>query len=752
MAGKIPNHARDTLMTAFRTRICEKMGITPFPHQGAWWAASDGLDLVYGAPAAPGEPSRQVQMPDQTIQTWRVVPRPGGRARVLSDLGAFKTGKSYGAGIWGAGFGAVPGATINLVGLEYDICAPEFDYICEALLSERGMGLKYDSLQNRPRDGKMWLDLPNGARYEARSWERKESLKGKEIDAYIYPVAAGTPVWLGDYSFKPIEQVQVGEQVIGWARKGQRDVLCRTEVKQIHTKIDRVVKLTLEDGTQLRCTPDHRWQVADGRGNFEYRAAQLGDLLCRVVDDPGECPDPLTAAWLGGIYDGEGCRLGIAQSHRKNPDVCKRIEAALARLGLTYGTANAGNDVTYYNIHYRHALKFLSWVPSTRFREKYADQFILKARFRALSRVVKYEEELIEQPVYCLTTSTGNFVAGGTASSNCEAYQLPGIECYTGFSQNLRARQGYALFATTPDRPWVQELHNRAHSGHPDFAQWACVCGVDASVNPFTYDEAARKRDQELMTREKFAIHYGGQLGDFVGRVFNYQRGQVQFGPGSHPELFKPGSAGVSPRDLNIPDGWELVSGADTGTFYTALTVAFSPGGDAFVVAEWPNYRYVAGAAERDEEITIPEWAERVLAEQAGLGGRAAFWADRNSQFKRELGQYGMTLLPASLPVEARTEITREYFQHNRIWLAPWLRVLPFELENAAWPEEASSSGKFARVKDRDHTLDCLEHVLSRRPMGRTRPDPRRDRRWGPQFAKTFGPRKGHVNPHLGKW
>jgi hypothetical protein len=147
--------------------------------------------------------------------------------------------------------------------------------------------------------------------------------------------------------------------------------------------------------------------------------------------------------------------------------------------------------------------------------------------------------------------------------------------------------------------------------------------------------------------------------------------------------------------------------------------VAFSPEGDAFVLDEFPNYRYVAGEAERDESITIPQWARGVAARIAALGGRPAMWADPNSQFKAELKNYGMVLLPAKAGVEARTEIAREYFEHNRIHFAPWVTTLPFEIENAQWPEEVSMSGKFARIKQNDHTLDPLEHILARRPLGR---------------------------------
>ena len=508
--SRIDNDLRDQLVVAFRERVCERLEWVPFPHQREWWCASRG-EVLLDVEDAAGVP---VRLPNGDITRHMVGPRRGGHARFLADLGAFKVGKSAGAGMWATGFAAVPNARISLVGLEYDICAPEFDYICTALLSESGMNLKYDSLQNRPRDGKMWLDFPNGARYEARSWERKDSLKGKEIDAYIY----------------------------------------------------------------------------------------------------------------------------------------------------------------------------------------------------------------------------------------CEAYQLPGIECFTGFSQNLRARRGYAVFATTPDRPWIKQLHEQGHGHDPE---WHCTCGISATVNPYTFSQKDKDRDASLMTREKFQIHYEGQLGDFVGRVYNYQRGQRCFTPGTHAELFTAGGVAGS-STLRIPEGWEVVSGADTGTYYTALTVTFSPDGDAYVLAEYPNYRYVGGLPERDEDVTIPRWATGVATSVDKLGGRSLFWADQNSQFKKELQAYGLTLMGNKVPIETRTEIAREYFQHNKIWLAPWLDILPFELENAQWPEEATSAGKFARVKDRDHTLDCLEHILSKRPRGKVVSGEKTKQTWAERFAGTFTRQHKGGNVHLG--
>lgn len=513
MAAQIPNDLRDGLISAFREKVCERLEVAPFLHQRTVWAASDGLELT-GEEDESGLP---VRLESGAVIRVATRVRPAGKARFLADLGAFKIGKSFGAALWGSGFACVPGAKVSLVGLEYNICEPEFSYLLEFLCSGRGMGLKYKSLVNRPRQGDMYLELTNGAVFECRSWERKESLKGKENDAYIY----------------------------------------------------------------------------------------------------------------------------------------------------------------------------------------------------------------------------------------CEAYQLPGIECFTSFSQNLRARRGYAYFATTPDRPWIKLLHELGHGADPE---WHCTCSVGAEANPFTFDAKAKVRDKELMTREKYEIHYNGQMGDFVGRVFNYSRGQRVFDRSSHPELFRgePGDNRGLRESLVIPDGWEIVSGADTGTFYTALTVAFSPDGHAFVLDEFPNYRYIAGTPERDEQLSIPTWARGTVSRVLQLGGRSSFWADNNSQFKGELRNYGIALLPAKVPVEARTEITREYFEHNRIFLAPWLDVLPFEIENASWPEEASLSGKFSRLKDRDHTLDCLEHILARRPFGRRMDGANQTGSWAGGMG--FKRLNDYGNKHLGRF
>ena len=771
---------RDEALSKFRQKVWETLEFIPYEHQASYTAASDGYVLT-DQPAASGDLSMTVRLPDSRVERRKLMVRPGGRARVIADLGSFKIGKSYGAAMWLTGFAAIPNARVQIVGLEYDTCAPEFEYLMTALLSEypRGMNMKADKAINSPREGRMYIEMRGGARFEARSWERKDTLKGKEIDAYCMPGDA--PVWMGDFTNKPIRDVSVGDEVIGWRRsengdryrggvkshtssqKRRGDRLVRTRVLAVHHKTDTLLTIRLDSGRVLQCTGDHQWLVGNGQEGVSYqwqRADKLhiGSRVAVVdIDDPGECPPGLApqAGWLAGIYDGEGSREGIAQSRAHNGAVLDRAAGAFRALGFDTieVPVRDGMACLRWRGGRSAALRFVRWVPSVRFRQKYADSMILGGRFRKMERVVGIESSGDKVPAYCITTETGNFVAYGACSHNCyaEAYQLPGIECYTAFSQNLRARKGYALFPTTPDRPWVKELHERGHGGDPLFDGWHCTCGVPASANPLTFDAQQQERDKGLMTREKYAIHYLGQLGEFVGSVFGYVRGQRVCTPATHPRLWKDPNGPLTRENFKWPRHWDVLAGADTGTYYTAAFVGFAENGDAFVLDELPNYRYVAGQIETDPNITISQWSERFLDTAEAWGCKPVAYADQNSQFKREFRLHGITLLTGMPQRETRTEIAREYFQHGKVWFLPWVTVLPFEVEKAQFPEAVTGGGKYERMKRDDHTLDPLEHVLSKRPQSPPKPKKTRQRWIDQQLGGLARPKITQpADPHWG--
>lgn len=216
----------------------------------------------------------------------------------------------------------------------------------------------------------------------------------------------------------------------------------------------------------------------------------------------------------------------------------------------------------------------------------------------------------------------------------------------------------------------------------------------------------------------------------------------------------------LSFTDLRIPDSWTLLVGADTGAYMSAAIVAITPEpSSALVLWEGPNYRYVGGGDIELLGLSNPEWAHNLHTAYTHLRPRTTKihgWVDTNSQFKHELQNYGLYLHGNPHKLELRVEITREYVQARdpiRFWMAPWLTVLPWEMEHATWPDDTTSAGKFERLKRHDHTLDCVEHVLSRRPRTKSlvvsKPESflqrylREHRNWTP---RALG-----VDPHLGR-
>lgn len=179
-----------------------------------------------------------------------------------------------------------------------------------------------------------------------------------------------------------------------------------------------------------------------------------------------------------------------------------------------------------------------------------------------------------------------------------------------------------------------------------------------------------------------------------------------------------------------LPDGWAMIVGADTGTYMSAVLVAIPPGDEAQTVtlAEFPNYRYVAHEIELIG-LSIPEWAKWVMQgfhHFMPRTERCSAWADPNTQFRSELKHYKIDLKSNTRKLELRTEISREYMGQMtpagspRSLLAPWLEILPYEIEHAKWPDGTTGAGKFERIKEHDHSLDCYEHAHSRRPRSKS--------------------------------
>lgn len=264
------------------------------------------------------------------------------------------------------------------------------------------------------------------------------------------------PVLMADLTMRPIGEVRVGEEVVGFApgpvhpnAAYSRLHLERATVLNVFRYPGaRLVKITLDSGEVIRCTPDHRWfKKVREKGRDWYSAVRVGHSLARVC--PTRLPelsaeDERLAGWLSGFYDGEGtvsicrkddphyrnsARIGIFQGSGRNAPLCEKLEVALRQFGFDFTYSEderkPKKDAPCYG--YRaYTLRgdtlplmqrFLHVVRPTKWRDRiiqgaYGAKFIT-----GRERVVSIEPDG-EEDVFALETTTGNYIVWGFASSN----------------------------------------------------------------------------------------------------------------------------------------------------------------------------------------------------------------------------------------------------------------------------------------------------------------------------------------------
>lgn len=303
-------------------------------------------------------------------------------------------------------------------------------------LGKRRVGLTATPIPDRVRN--LWapLDLVG-----PRNW-------GKFYDfATRYCTPAYAPIWMGNFDFKPICDVQVGDEVVGWARDPSKVAMSKTSDVDAQHRQNRLViatvtavyhlppaplvRVTMESGRAVICTADHRWLRADkwaaSDAEYGYVTPKVGRRLCHIVDST--LPAPLspassrTAGWVAGMYDGEGSRDFIAQSSRANPETWAALHEALEALDIPHtmkpdSAACAGG--AYITGGRDGLLRFYRKCRPVRFVRSAAAVVLSGKIRRNPDRIVSIEDAGVE-PVYALTTTTGNYVAFGYASKNCAA-------------------------------------------------------------------------------------------------------------------------------------------------------------------------------------------------------------------------------------------------------------------------------------------------------------------------------------------
>lgn len=276
---------------------------------------------------------------------------------------------------------------------------------------------------------------------------------GKEVTGYCNTPDA--PIWMRDGTFKPLGEVEVGDSLMGWqtgppVKGGSRRVLAESTVTGVHRRwAENVVEVLLSSGLTIRCTADHQWLRHNPKDAEDvwttvmerpyHRNRGFSIRIKRVVEVPATLTpeERESAAWLAGFYDGEGSGAAFSQSRDHNPAVCARLERELNALGIPYReyttTSQLGKAETFQMLGgLQTYVNVLNWLPLT--RRKFLLDLIHWSRSAWTKKGAREPKRLHAmgdgefvvsvtplppQEVVSMQTTTGNYVAWGLASKNC---------------------------------------------------------------------------------------------------------------------------------------------------------------------------------------------------------------------------------------------------------------------------------------------------------------------------------------------
>lgn len=291
--------------------------------------------------------------------------------------------------------------------------------------------------------------------------------KVKDQGSYVSSCFIGdTKILMGDWSEKSIKDIKSGESVVGYSfpnGKGNKTRLVKSTVLAIASKESIVFKFTFQSGRQVICTRDHKFFTGrrgkdvggtDGHSAYVKLGMEKFNLKSAIsIYNPNKINgnhDKLAAAWLSGIFDGEGscCNnvICIHQSHEHNPEVCGRIEDTLKILGFDYRISDREPRIVgkvkhksgrIYTIRggRQEKLRFLNICRPARGFKIINSLYEYGTRDIGLSSRDKLIniEELGNTTVYNIQTETGNYVADGYAVKNCQLLQNPLMDTAMGF-------------------------------------------------------------------------------------------------------------------------------------------------------------------------------------------------------------------------------------------------------------------------------------------------------------------------------
>ncbi len=247
-------------------------------------------------------------------------------------------------------------------------------------------------------------------------------------------LAPDTPVTMHDLTQRPIQLLQPGDMVLGYARVGEATQgplrLVPTPVIAVRAlDPEPTLRLMLEDGTELLCSLNHRWWVErkgwvwkspkrlDLEGNYrEAQKIKVGDYIKGF--GAAICQPRETDLWRRGAFDGDGhiskAWIAMRVTSRTFFDAVVSISE---RVGVPLAEYAEG-ITTHGTSLYRSRLPEVyreTFIEAIKWQE---DKEFARGMNQRRLQVVNIEVGPVT-PLFDIQTGTGNFLAYGMVSHNC---------------------------------------------------------------------------------------------------------------------------------------------------------------------------------------------------------------------------------------------------------------------------------------------------------------------------------------------
>ena len=270
---------------------------------------------------------------------------------------------------------------------------------------------------------------------------RKEMLRiGEDSDEFQMCVAPETRVLTADLQHIPASEVTVGMELVGFDEEpsypGKHRQFQPATVEAVSRPVLPSYRIVLSDGTQVTASEDHRWLVTTAGRRTVWKATKDLASTDRIfkVSEVWHQDRSYEAAYLAGMFDGEGCltirpdgKIAGTNMAQRPGLVLEQTKKFLADRGFMFWESKrneARNGVHHVGIAggRSEVMRFLGSVRPVR--------LVDKATSCAWGTVGRHSRDGFEHPTVvsleyvgeietvAFRTSTRTFVAEGLASHN----------------------------------------------------------------------------------------------------------------------------------------------------------------------------------------------------------------------------------------------------------------------------------------------------------------------------------------------